>query len=246
MAPLRIVPGDSGVLDVQFGDGTMGFVMAEKAPGAAHAPRVFAKRVEPGGQAERGGVRAGDTLVHVNGTALTGVALGACVALIKAGERPLTIGFENGCAGVAAAPAASATASPPATQVRLVTNQPGYDGGVLANGSSGRRQFQGAAPGNRPNDAFHGEYGRSMGGGRRLGDAERVSTPQEQQILATLCKLCCIGVPLVLAMTAIKSEVTQTALSIILQLLCVGCAIAGVTRVYRCHVGVEAAGPSYI
>lgn len=91
VAPEAAENGGKLTFEIVFSDGGLGFVLAERAPG----PHAYAHEVVKGGQAGRGGVQEGDTLVYVNGWDVQGEGFHGCLELIKEAPRPLKIGFER-------------------------------------------------------------------------------------------------------------------------------------------------------
>jgi hypothetical protein len=73
------------VIELQFEDGPLGLGMGEPA-------RTIVK-VAPGGQAERGGVQAGDVLVAVAGADVQALDYDAVLQQIKSAARPLKLTF---------------------------------------------------------------------------------------------------------------------------------------------------------
>lgn len=77
------------------GESYVGVIAASGPLGLALSTTCSILNVAPGGQAEAAGVKAGDSLTHVAGTACEGLEHDAVLGLIRAAARPLTLTFSR-------------------------------------------------------------------------------------------------------------------------------------------------------
>ena len=112
-------PAGPGGLTLSFGPGPLGLGLAD------HAGHVVVSSVDAGLPAESLGVEVGAVVCAVNGESVLGRDKRAVVALIKASERPLGLGFRTSELGgvVSTATSSSAPRMSPAEQLAQLVSQ---------------------------------------------------------------------------------------------------------------------------